>query len=690
MAVNLSPVGGVAAQFFTSTGAVLTGGKLYTYAAGTTTPAVTYTTSQGNVPWTNPVVLDAAGRVPGSGEIWLTDGIIYKFVLKDSNDVLIATYDNITGINSNAVAYTNQQEIVTATAGQTVFNLGISYQPGTNSLSVFVDGVNQYGPGAQYAYTETSSTSVTFNSGLHVGAEVKFTTTQQQGAGAVDASQVTYDPPFTGSAITNVEAKLAQTISVIDFGAVDDNLTNNTSAIIAAAAYLQSQGGGTLLFPFTDTGIYRVTPAIGSIIADFADLDGIQILFQGTTLKDDQTYTTAQESVAFRFVRCKNIAINANIESELIVTGASPAIRGLVGVKLEDNCTNFDIKLTMVGGKDGVWVYRDPATQGKARQGRVAVDCTSVLYPYAGTFSGDDVRVQINATLCGRNFFIYGVQNNWISVDSKNQQVTSLIAGSGGGAPYAEGCQDIWVTYFDRNSDNGPGAPLMEMVFRDSALNFSNINISVDVACPASRPWGTTFRFIRTDSTTGHELNNFTLSGRSEMSNSVSNAHLAWSGFTGAPLTVRNFNVVNFYAYGANTSFSADLLDLQGPTAIFQNVICETPLNVENGGSGNVTFISCSAPYATNGSDYQTYINCNWTDAVAPNLTNKVWVNSKRGTDTYTNFTDYVFSPGLWLIDGVSAPSTVPGYAGMYVDSADGDLKIKFGDGTVKTIVTDT
>lgn len=237
MAVNLSPVGGVAAQFFTNTGAVLTGGKLYTYAAGTTTPQATYTTSQGNVPWTNPIVLDAAGRVPSGGEIWLTDGLIYKFVLKDSNDVLIATYDNITGINSNAVAYTNQQEIVTATAGQTVFNLGISYQPGTNSLSVFVDGVNQYGPGAQYSYVETDSTTVTFNAGLHVGAEVKFTTTQQQGAGVADASQITYDPPFTGSVATNVEVKLAQYVSVKDFGAVGNGVVDDTIAIQAAINY---------------------------------------------------------------------------------------------------------------------------------------------------------------------------------------------------------------------------------------------------------------------------------------------------------------------------------------------------------------------------------------------------------------------------------------------------------------------
>jgi hypothetical protein len=101
MAVNISPVGGVAAQFFTSTGAVLTGGKLYTYLAGTTTPTPSYTTSTGNIAWTNPIILDAAGRVSGSGEIWITNGIVYKFVLRDSNDVLIATYDNVVGINDD-------------------------------------------------------------------------------------------------------------------------------------------------------------------------------------------------------------------------------------------------------------------------------------------------------------------------------------------------------------------------------------------------------------------------------------------------------------------------------------------------------------------------------------------------------------------------------------------------------------
>ena len=42
------------------------------------------------------------------------------------------------------------------------------------------------------------------------------------------------------------------------------------------------------------------------------------------------------------------------------------------------------------------------------------------------------------------------------------------------------------------------------------------------------------------------------------------------------------------------------------------------------------------------------------------------------------------------IADGVTAPSAATGEARIYVDSADGDLKVRFADGTIKTIVTDS
>jgi len=47
-------------------------------------------------------------------------------------------------------------------------------------------------------------------------------------------------------------------------------------------------------------------------------------------------------------------------------------------------------------------------------------------------------------------------------------------------------------------------------------------------------------------------------------------------------------------------------------------------------------------------------------------------------------------SQAFSMTDGIPAPGATSGRAKIYVDSADGDLKVVFGDGVVKTIVTDS
>lgn len=78
-------------QFFGTDGLPLVGGKLYTYAAGTTTPIATYTDNTESSQNTNPVILDSSGQA----SVWLTDTTTYKYVLKTSEDVTLFTVDYV-------------------------------------------------------------------------------------------------------------------------------------------------------------------------------------------------------------------------------------------------------------------------------------------------------------------------------------------------------------------------------------------------------------------------------------------------------------------------------------------------------------------------------------------------------------------------------------------------------------------
>ena len=151
MAVFLSPIGGAGWQFFNNDGTVLSGGLLYTYTAGTTTPQASYTTSAGNIAHSNPIVLNSAGRVP-TGEIWLI-ATPYKFSIFTATNTLIATYDNISGIGASEFQVQN----FTGTGSQTVFTLS-SASLGENFTFVYINGVYQQ----KNTYT-VSGTTLTFS-----------------------------------------------------------------------------------------------------------------------------------------------------------------------------------------------------------------------------------------------------------------------------------------------------------------------------------------------------------------------------------------------------------------------------------------------------------------------------------------------------------------------------------------------
>jgi len=312
MTVTLSLFAGVGAQFLDNNGNILSGGKIYTYNAGTTTPLATYTTNLGNVAQPNPIILDSSGRIP-TGELWLSNGFGYKFVTKDSTDVLIGTYDNVPSsaqppiVNDASSVYYEQGNVEIAGS----FEIGQTYlitSLGNTNFQLIGASANQVG--------------------IHFIA-----TGVGSGTGTAQFSR-------------SIQAKLQEWVSVKDFGALGDGTTDDTTAIQNAInAVIQ---GGSVYIPATTNG-YRITnklilPSYINIYGDGKDSLGSKII------KDFGDYF-AFYGITKTYISIKNLSIIANA---LQPTLSNP--NGGIGLQ---SCTNCEIDNIYVSGVcgSGVWLY---------------------------------------------------------------------------------------------------------------------------------------------------------------------------------------------------------------------------------------------------------------------------------------------------------------------------------------------
>ena len=226
-AAYLAPSFTVGQQFFTNQGVILSGGLIYTYQAGTTTPQNTYTDSTATVANANPIVLDSAGRL--TSNVWLAAGVPTKFVLATS----VGTTE---GVAQDYVTGVNDPLAVGASAEWTAYVVAPTY---VNTTSFSLSG---------------NQTSL-----FTVGRRVKAQCTSGLVYGTVTASVYT---SLTTITLALDSTLLDSGLSAVSYGFLSDlsTPTPGSVSVLATGSVLAGAGSGPIV---AATGA-QIVAAIGT------------------------------------------------------------------------------------------------------------------------------------------------------------------------------------------------------------------------------------------------------------------------------------------------------------------------------------------------------------------------------------------------------------------------------------------
>jgi hypothetical protein len=178
----------------------------------------------------------------------LQDGDLYY----NTGTKRLRVYNGATWVDSLVDAGTITVQPFSGNGSTTAFTLA-SAPTHENNTQVYIGGVYQ-----QKDQYSVSGTTLTFSSAPPSGTgNIEVVTITTLAIGQTDAALVAYTPAGTGAVATTVQSKLRESVSVKDFGAVGDGVTDDTAAIQAAIDAASATGKKLLV----QAGTYKLVPA---------------------------------------------------------------------------------------------------------------------------------------------------------------------------------------------------------------------------------------------------------------------------------------------------------------------------------------------------------------------------------------------------------------------------------------------
>lgn len=342
-------------QFFDANGDPLVGGKLYTYAAGTTTPLATYTSSSGAVSNTNPVILDARGEA----NVWLALQA-YKFKLTTAADVEIWTVDNVTSGETfgasqwlTSVAGTNTITATLSSANFTAYAAGQTFSfkaVNTNTGAVTLN-INSLGA---KAVTKTGAVALTYNdivSGqvvtvVYDGTRFQITNMLDWAVPGAIGATIPNTAVFDSCSV-NTSLSSSDTLDVLGDTTLQGNLIVTTAGTVASFETI-SCSGTTSSTTFVSGGTFGYGPTAlgvgGTVTQATSRTTGVTINKVCGQITLFSAIATAGAAAAFTVT---NSFITASTRQNIVVSLASQGASTGVYIPTVTNITGGSFQITL-------------------------------------------------------------------------------------------------------------------------------------------------------------------------------------------------------------------------------------------------------------------------------------------------------------------------------------------------------